>query len=1052
MLKQHRNQSALGRSNSGEGFKETVLAVNDAPDQLALMSTLLQKSGYTVITAGNGREGYECVLAKRPDLIISDVSMPHVDGIEMCRLIRKHSDLRLIPIILVSAVRRDRESVAEGLEAGADDYLEMPYDPLRLVTEVARLIERRRAGEALRESEERYRAFVANCSEAVWRFELDVPVSIDLPADAQVEHFYKYGYLAECNNAMAQMYGLVSAEELIGVELAQLLPPSDPQNFAYLKAFVQSGYRLINAESRERDREGKTKCFLNNLTGIVEEGEIKRAWGSQRDITERKRAEEELSRSEERYRDMVENAHDIIYSHDLEGNYTSMNKAGERITGYTLEEALGLNLAQTVAPEYLEKARQMLARKLAGENVTAYDLVIVAKDGRRVAVEVNTRIILENGRPVGVQGIARDVTERRQAEEALRGSEERYRLLFESNPQPMWVYDLETLAFLAVNGAAVQHYGYSREEFLAMTVKDIRPPEEVPALLELLARPVSGLEKAGKWKHRKRDGGVINVEITSHQLTFAGRRAELVLGNDVTERTKAEAALRAAEEKYRGIFENAVEGIFQSTPEGQWISANPALAHMLGYESPQELMASVTDIERQLYVEADSRVEYRRQLEEHGIVRGGVTQFRRKDGSSLWVSVSARAVRDESGALVSYEGSVEDITERKRLEEQLRQSQKMEAVGQLAGGVAHDFNNLLTAITGYSDLTLRRLRAEDPLRRNVEEIKRAGDRAASLTRQLLAFSRKQVLQPKVLDLNAVVSDMEKMLRRLIGEDVELRTALDSELGSVKADPGQIEQVIMNLAVNARDAMPHGGNLIIETENVYLNEGYATSHIAVKPGAYVMLAVSDTGCGMSEETQSRIFEPFFTTKEVGKGTGLGLSTVYGIVKQSGGNVWVYSEAGEGTVFKIYLPRVDEAAQDYKPDHGGEESLDGTEIVLLAEDDERVRGLVRAVLEGYGYRVLEAEGGSAALSVSERHEGPIHLLLTDVVMPKMSGRELANHLARSRPGMKVLYMSGYTDESIVHHGVLDAGTPFIQKPFEPEALARKVRELLDGEARG
>jgi PAS domain S-box-containing protein len=379
-------------------------------------------------------------------------------------------------------------------------------------------------------------------------------------------------------------------------------------------------------------------------------------------------------------------------------------------------------------------------------------------------------------------------------------------------------------------------------------------------------------------------------------------------------------------------------------------------------------------------------------------------------------------------------------------EEQLRQSQKMEAVGKLAGGIAHDFNNLLTAINGYSDLTLRRLQDADPLRQNIEEIRKAGDRAAALTRQLLAFSRKQVLQPVVLDLNSIVSELERMLCRLIGEDIDLRTVLEPRLGSIKADPGQIEQVLMNLVVNARDAMPRGGKLTIETANLYLDEEYAGRHIAVTPGPYVMLAVSDTGTGMDEKVRARIFEPFFTTKEAGKGTGLGLSTVYGIVKQSGGNIWVYSELERGTTFKVYLPRVDEGAQEYRRSVEAGEALQGTELILLAEDDEIVRKLAGEVLRQYGYRVLEAANGGAALLICERQEEPIQLLVTDVVMPEMGGRELADRLRLLRPEMKVLFMSGYTDDAIVHQGVLDEGVNFIQKPFTPDALARKLREVL------
>jgi two-component system, cell cycle sensor histidine kinase and response regulator CckA len=371
----------------------------------------------------------------------------------------------------------------------------------------------------------------------------------------------------------------------------------------------------------------------------------------------------------------------------------------------------------------------------------------------------------------------------------------------------------------------------------------------------------------------------------------------------------------------------------------------------------------------------------------------------------------------------------------------------MEAVGKLAGGVAHDFNNLLTAISGHSELSLRRLGADDPLRRNVEVIKQASDRAASLTRQLLAFSRKQVLQPKVIDLNDVVVETNKLLRRLIGEDIDLLTVLEPSLGQIKADPGQIGQVLMNLSVNARDAMPRCGKLTIETSNIYIDEEYARRHVSVAPGWYVMLAVSDTGCGMDDATQKRIFEPFFTTKEVGKGTGLGLSTVYGIVKQSGGNVWVYSEVGRGTTFKIYLPRTDKTVENPVTNSRHDEAPAGTETVLLVEDEEIVRDMTHEILRMSGYHVLESSRGSEALAVCEQHRGPIHLMLTDVVMPQMSGRELAERLMPLRPEMRVLYMSGYTDDAIVHHGVLDEGMAFIEKPFTPNALARKVRESLD-----
>lgn len=416
-------------------------------------------------------------------------------------------------------------------------------------------------------------------------------------------------------------------------------------------------------------------------------------------------------------------------------------------------------------------------------------------------------------------------------------------------------------------------------------------------------------------------------------------------------------------------------------------------------------------------------------------LKNGATDYVLKDRlGSLPIRVR-RALRE-----------AEERRDREGLEDQLRQAQKVEVIGRLAGGVAHDFNNLLTIISGYTDLTLGQLPEGNPLHENLEEIRNAARRAAELTRQLLAFGRRQILAPKVIDLNAVVADTQKMLRRLIGEDIDLVAVLTPELWRLKADSGQIEQVIMNLAINARDAMPHGGRLTLETQNVELDDAYARAHVAVQPGPYVMLAVSDTGSGMDRETLGHLFEPFFTTKGPGQGTGLGLATVYGIVKQSGGNIWVYSEVGRGTTCKVYLPRVDEPLESTTPPKP-RASLRGTETILLVEDEQAVRLLARRVLEGNGYAVLEAADGLKAIELVRHYEGPIHLLVTDVVMPHMSGRAVADAVTSLRPTMKVLYLSGYTANAIVHRGVLDPGTPFLEKPFTPGTLASKVREVLD-----
>jgi PAS domain S-box-containing protein len=555
------------------------------------------------------------------------------------------------------------------------------------------------------------------------------------------------------------------------------------------------------------------------------------------------------------------------------------------------------------------------------------------------------------------------------------------------------------------------------------------------------------LAHGGKWSSelslQRPDGSQISAEMTVALMPDGGT---VCVCRDLSQREEAERARAEAEAKYRTLVEqvNAISYIAEIGINGQWHYVSPQVKSILGY-TPEEWLGTAHHWAQMIHPDDLSVVQAAEAASERGEPFQAEFRMKRKDGREVWLNDSGVVVRG-SNSHPLMEGIILDITERKILETQLQQSRKMEAVGRLAGGIAHDFNNLLTIITGYTDLALSRPTVSLELRSDIERIESASARAAALVRQLLAFSRKQVLQPKTLDLNAIVANMERLMRRLIDDHIEMVTCVQDNVGKVKADPAQIEQVIMNLVVNARDAMPQGGQLLIETSNADLDSGYAADHVPVKPGPYVMLAVSDTGIGMDAGTVAHIFEPFYTTKESGRGTGLGLSTVYGIVKQSGGYIWVYSEPGKGSTFKVYLPRVDEVVEQEMPKELPLVEQRGSEVVLLVEDEEAVRDLVRTILVGQGYEVIVAVDPQHAESIASKLPGEIHLLLTDMVMPGISGRELASRIMASRPGIRVLYMSGYTENVMTSGGMLEHGLAFLQKPFSPAVLVRKIREIL------
>lgn len=818
-----------------------------------------------------------------------------------------------------------------------------------------------------------------------------------------------------------------------------------------------------------------------------------------RDITESRRALRALEESEARYRSLVEQSNDAIYL--LVGRrFRFVNRRFQELLGVTAEEATApdFDFMELVAPESRPIIEERGRRIQSGEPVPLrYEFTARRRDGQKIELEASVSYIPYEGE-IATQGILRDITARKRAEEGLR-RRERYltclssvagALLQAEDPKTVLPDVLARLGEAAevsrvylfenyvdadgclrtsqrfewcapgvepqIENPALQGFppiegGFqrwvdvlSRGEVIVGNVADFPEPErpilEAQGIVSILVLPL---------RVRGNLYGFIGFDVCGHARQW--EEAEIALlataANDIAqaiERSQTVAALAESEDRYRKLIDLMPDGVAVHQ-DGRLRMINRAGAALLGYEDPRELLGRPV-LE---FVHPDDREKaqerIRAMLTEGRRAPPLEERFLRRDGTTVEVEVAAGPFILEGRPAVLV--VARDLGARKRLEEQLRQSQKMEAIGRLAGGVAHDFNNLLTAISGYAEFILNGLPPEDPLRYDAEAILKASERARTLTRQLLAFSRRQVMELKVVDLNRILQDLGGMLRRIIGEDVEMAMELSPHLGHVRVDPSQMEQVVVNLAVNARDAMPTGGRLTLETMNVFLDEAYAQEHPYVRPGEYVLLSVSDTGVGMPPEVREHLFEPFFTTKGLGEGTGLGLATVYGIVKQSGGHIQVYSEVGHGTTFKIYLPRVYEPVETPEEQSPSEQLPEGSETVLVVEDNEMVRALACRVLREQGYTVLEAKESVQALELARGYGGYIHLLLTDVVMPQMSGRKLSETLQQIYPGMQTLYMSGYTDNVVVQHGILEPGLAFIQKPFTPRDLAQKVREVLD-----
>ncbi len=983
--------------------------------------------------------------------------------------------LKLLQGALEGQIVSSGDMFIEIEETGRSGWVVGTYGPHRnaageivgVIGVIRSVTERRRNEQALRESEQRFRR-VADAA----------PVMIWMDDAEGMSTYFNKPWLDFTGRTLEQELGRGSRD---GIHPDDLLP-----RFIAVYDAAFTARRPFQTEYRLRRADGEYRWVLETATPrFTASGEFEGFAGTAIDITGRRRAEEALKESEARYRTQVENAPEAIVVFDVDaGRFVEANDNAARLWGLSRADFLEKDpvaLSPALQPDgrpSAEAIAENIGRALDGET-PLFEWIHRDALGRDIPCEVRLARLPSATRRL-VRGSVTDISERKRAEKlqsalyriaattsATEDIDEFYRAIHAIVGELMYAKNF----YVALHDAHADliSFPYCVDEVdptpgpmppgNGLTAHVLRTGEALLTLdedfTEMVRRGdvqlVGSNSVAWLGVPLKRGGktfGVLVVQSYDSRFTFGEAEKEVLtfVSQQIAvalERKRAQEAIRESEERYRLLFERNLAGVYRMTLVGRILECNDALARIFGYASREEL------VDRDMAVlYPDSR--QRRDFFDALLRVRGLANFEmrgeRKDGGTAWTFQNASLLADEQAGEIIVEGTVSDITERRHLEEQLRQSQKMEGIGQLAGGIAHDFNNLLTTVLGYSDMALSQLSAHDPIREDILEIRKAGERASNLTRQLLAFSRKQVFEPRVLDLNALIAESSRMLARLIGEHIRFVTELDPELASVRADPGQVEQVIVNLVVNARDAMPEGGALTMRTGNANVTAATARDHFGVAPGRYVVIAVADTGVGIDPETQKRIFEPFFTTKDKPHGTGLGLATVYGIVSQSGGHIFVASEPGRGSTFAIYLPRVEELASAAGAAAAPAAVRRGSETILLVEDEDAVRGLTLRGLQSSGYTVLQASSAEEALPIAARHAGRLDLLLTDVIMPGASGPELARRLLEKRPGTRVLYVSGYTDASMASQGA-DDGAFFLQKPFTPETLARKVREILD-----
>ena len=895
--------------------------------------------------------------------------------------------------------------------------------------------ELKRRESELRDSNAKYRQMMETLNEVIYTLDRNAMVTFISPNIEKIS-----GYLPE---------------EIVGRKYTDFVYPDDMAQRSENFQKILNGEQVAT-EYRYVKKDGNPVWVMTSGRPVFQADELVGIQGMLVNIDERKRAEENLRESEHRYRTLFERNLNPIAVIDKQGRYLDANPAFLKFVETSGETLLQKNIFDfwPYGKNHVLTEAHRALWETGGTLETEYLI-----NGETKILELTISPIDFQGVDA-VIGVGKDVTEQKKAREALIRSERKWRNILVNTPQIAISLNPEGQITFA-NEHFLQLTGWEAHEVIGRDWFDLLIPEHIREELRGVFRTVMKERDIREFSTYENEIVTKSGELRSiawSNVVNKDAQGDVIditcLGLDLTERKKADATIRDSEEKYRTILESMEDGYFEVDIAGNFTFFNEAMRKMLGYT--EDALMGMNNREFMDNENAGKVYETFNHVYQTGkSYKAFDWELIRKDGAISNIDTSVSLIRDEKGRAVGFRGIARDFTEKKiaqeekaQLEEQINQAQKLESVGRLAGGVAHDLNNLLSPILGYSEILLEGIGDNDWCRRELEQILKAGQRARDLVQQLLAFSRKQLLEFKNVDLNALLKNFYKLLRHTIRENIDINMQLAQSLPFVKSDSGQLEQVVMNLAVNAQDAMPKGGKMMIETAGVELDESYAAEHTSVVPGSYVRLTVTDTGCGMDEETLEKIFEPFFTTKGVGKGTGLGLATVYGIVKQHGGNVWVYAEPGLGSTFKIYLPvSADELEAEAEDTSAIPSDMRGSETILLVEDNHQVRALSLDVLEEKGYTVLTAENGLDAIELLNAHDGPIDLLLTDVIMPEMDGRQLFERVSGMYPNAGVIYMSGYTVDVIAHHGVIDTGVNFLQKPFAIKDLAAKVREVLD-----